>query len=231
MSDPSQRRAATFRRQLNPVLFIVASLAAAATLVAILAIPQWLSTQARWEVLRLHVGEIGRLAASVVDGDLHRQLLDPANYSDDLYARALKPLVRLHSADPDIHYLYTMFERDGVPYFVLDTAASPDLRTSRQLRASAYMERFDVREEYKDDWLQQIAADNTYVTPTFEQDDYGYFLTAHAPIYDSKGRYSGFVGVDFDMEYYLNREARFRVIATGCSQSSVLAELELFHIR
>ncbi len=160
------------------------------------------------------MGEIGQVAASVVDGDLHRKLLDPTNFSDELYARALRPLVRFHSADPNIFYLYTMVDRGGVPYFVLDTAASTDLRTDNKLRASAYMERFDLREEYKNDgWLDQIAAGKTYVNPTFEHDDYGDFLSATSPIYDSKGRYNGFVGVDFDLQYYFAQEARFRTIA------------------
>ena len=148
-------------------MFVIASFVAAAILVSIVAIPQWLSKQARWEVLRSHVGQIGQLAASVVDGDLHRQLLDPANYSDELYARALKPLVRFHSANSDLFYVYTMVDRGGIPYFVLDTAASPDLRTNHQLRASAYMERFDLRKQYEDDWLQQIAAGKTYVNSHF----------------------------------------------------------------
>ena len=90
----------------------------------------------------MDVGAIGQMAASVVDGDLHRRLLDPKNYSDDLYKRALEPLVRLHSADPDIFYLYTMVDRGGVAHFILDTASSPDLRTKHQLRASAYDETF-----------------------------------------------------------------------------------------
>jgi len=140
------------------VTFAVASLAAAAILLPLVLVPQWLSKQARWDALRSHVAEIGQLAATVVDGDLHRQLLDPANYSDDLYARALAALVRIHSADPNIFYLYTMVDRDGVPYFVLDTAKSPDLRTGHKLRASDYMERFDIREEYQDDWLKEIAS-------------------------------------------------------------------------
>lgn len=176
-------------------------------------------------MLRSHVGEIGQLAASVVDGDLHRQLLDPANYSDDLYARALKPLVRFHSANPDIFYLYTMVDRGGVAYFVLDTAASPDLQTKHQLRASAYMEKFEIRDESDDSWLKQIAAGKTYVTPSFEQDDFGTFLTAHVPIYDGNGQYSGFVGVDFDMQYYLSREARFRSIAIATLGAALLLAL------
>jgi diguanylate cyclase (GGDEF)-like protein len=211
-------------------VFLVASLAAATVLVSIVAIPQWASKQARWEVLRSHVGEIGQVAASVIDGDLHRQLLDPANYSDELYARALNPLVRFHSADPGVFYVYTMVDRGGIPYFVLDTAASPELRTSHQLRASAYMERFDLSKEYEDDWLQQIAAGKTYVTPTFEHDDYGDFLTAHAPIYDSKGRYSGFVGVDFDVQYYFAQEARFRAIAIGSLVAALIAALVIGYL-
>jgi diguanylate cyclase (GGDEF)-like protein len=108
-----------------------------------------------------------------------------------------------------------MVDRDGVAYFVLDTAASPDLKTDHKLEASGYMERFDVRQEYTDDWLQQLASGKTYVDPTFEQDDYGTFLSGHAPIYDSQGRYSGFVGVDFDLQYFFALEARFRAIAIG----------------
>jgi diguanylate cyclase (GGDEF)-like protein len=212
------------------MVFVVASLAAAVVLVSMVAIPQWLSKQARWEAIRSHVGEIGQVAASVVDGDLHRELLDPANYSDELYARALKPLVRFHSADPSIFYLYTMVDRGGVTYFVLDTAASPSLRTDHKLSASAYMERFDIRKEYEDDWLQRIAAGKTYVTPTFEHDDYGDFLTAHAPIYNTEGRYSGFVGVDFDLQYYFAQEARFRDIAIGSLVAALIVGLVIGYL-
>ena len=203
---------------------ITASLVAAAILLSLVLFPQWLMKQQRWEALRVHVGEIGQLAASVVDGDLHHRLLDPANYSDELYARALKPLVRFHSAYPSATYIYTMVDRGGIPYFVLDTAASPDLRTSHKLQASAYMERFDIRERYKGNWLEQIAAGKTYVTNTFQEDEYGSFLTAHVPIYDSKQDYSGFVGVDFDPRFYLAQEARFdRVMAASAGIALIAA--------
>ena len=197
-------------RQFRGDVFVIASIAAAAILLSIVTVPQWLSKQARWEVVRSHVGQIGQLAASVVDGDLHRRLLDPANYSAELYATALKPLVRFHSANSDLFYVYTMVDRDRTPYFILDTATSGDLVTKNHLRASGYMEPFKLQQTYADDWLDQIAAGKTYVTPTYEHDDYGYFLTAHVPIYDSHGAYSGFVGVDFDLGYYLAEEARFQ---------------------
>src|SRR5262249_15173380 len=173
-------------------------------------IPQWLSKQARLQVLRTHVAEIAQLAASVVDGDLHRKLLDPANKTPELYQRVVAPLVKFHSADPDIFYVYTMVERNGKSYFIVDTAASPDLVTPHALRPSEYDELFEAIDEEPDpDWLQRIAAGHTYVYPYFQRDTYGTFLSGHTPIYDSKGRYSGFVGVDFDLQYYLAQEASF----------------------
>jgi diguanylate cyclase (GGDEF)-like protein len=218
-------------RPFNWRVFAMTSLGAAIVLGSIVAIPQQLSKQARWEALRAHVGEVGQVAASVVDGDLHHRLIDPANYTDALYAEALKPLVRFHSADPNIHYLYTMVDRDGVAYYVLDTAEDPNLKTNRKLEKSAYMERFDLDPQYPDDgWLQQLAAGKTYVNPTFEKDDYGTFLTATSPIYDSQGRYSGFVGVDFDLDYYVASESRFRAIAIGSMIVALLGSLAIGYV-
>lgn len=213
-------------RKFTPRIFWIVTLAAAGVLGAIVAIPQWLSKQARMEVLRSHVGEIAQLAASVVDGDLHRQLLEPANYTPELYERTLAPLVRFHSADPEIFYVYTMVERGGKSHFVVDTAASSRLQTRHTLRASDYMEPFEPLDTEPDaDWLQQIASGKTYVYPDFQRDEYGNFLSGHTPIYDSEGRYSGFVGVDFDIDYYLAQEASFRAISIGTMAAALIAAL------
>lgn len=205
--------------------FAWVSLASALILCSIVAIPQWLSKQARWEVLRTHVARVADLAASAVDGDLHRRLLEPENYTPELYEKTLAPLVRFHSAYPDIFYVYTMVERDGRALFVVDTAASGALQTTRSLRASAYMEPFIPIDNAEPDWLQRIASGETYVYRQFQQDHYGNFLSGHAPIYDSQGRPSGFVGVDFDLEYYLDQEADFRAISIGTLITAALMSL------
>jgi diguanylate cyclase (GGDEF)-like protein len=218
-------------RQFTPRIFWIVSLAALVVLGAMLAIPQWLSKQARLEVLRSHVGQIAQIAASVVDGDLHRQLLDSANYTPELYEKVLAPLVRLHSADPDIFYVYTMMERGGKSFFVVDTAASDRLITRHKLRASAYMEPFEPLDQEPDpDWLQRIASGQTYVYPDFQHDEYGYFLSGHTPIYDSQKRYSGFVGVDFDIQYYLSQEAQFRAISIGTLAAALLLSLMIGYL-
>jgi diguanylate cyclase (GGDEF)-like protein len=210
------------QRPFQTRVFLATAGIAAIVLVSLVTLPQWLARQARLDVLRQHVAEIAELAAASVDGTLHRQLGEPDNFNADLYDRALAPLVRFHGAIPEAFYVYTMVVRDGEPYFVLDTAASPDLETPHKLRASAYMEHFRLREEYTSDWLDQLASGRTWVTPSFQVDDYGYFLTGHAPIRDSAGGYSGFTGVDFDLGYYLSQEARFTRIGWG-SVAGVLA--------
>jgi diguanylate cyclase (GGDEF)-like protein len=218
-------------RHFTPRVFWIAALASAVVLGTIVAVPQWLSKQARLDVLRSNVGQIARLAASTIDGDLHRQLLDPAQYTPQLYEKALAPLVRFHSAAPDVSYVYTMVERDGKSHFILDTAASNRLVTKRTLRASSYMEPFETIDKEPDpDWLQRIAAGETYVYPNFLNDEYGYFLSGHTPIFDSAGRYSGFVGVDFDIDYYLQREARFRAISIGTLLAALIFSIAIGYL-
>ena len=213
-------------RKISPRIFWLVSLAALAVLLVVVAIPQWLSKQARLEVLRSHVAEIAQIAASVVDGDSASPAARPANYTPELYERTLAPLVRFHSAAPEIFYVYTMVERGGKSFFVVDTAASTKLKTSRKLRPSAYMEPFEsIDVEPDPDWLQRIAAGQTYVYPRFQRDVYGTFLSGHTPIYDSQGRYSGFVGVDFDIGYYLAQESSFAAISYGTLAAALLIAL------
>jgi diguanylate cyclase (GGDEF)-like protein len=213
-------------RKISPRIFWLVTLAALAVLSTVVAVPQWLSKQARLEVLRSHVAEVAQIAASVVDGDLHRQLLDPANYTPELYERVVAPLVRFHSAAPEIFYVYTMMERGGKSFFVVDTAASNKLKTTRKLRPSAYMEPFEsIDVEPDPDYLQRIASGETYVYPKFQRDVYGTFLSGHTPIFDSQGRYSGFVGVDFDIKYYLALESSFRAILYGSVAGAILIAL------
>lgn len=201
----------------------------AALLLAIVVIPQTLSRHARLEVVRSHVGEVARMAASAVDGELHRQLLD-GETDEQTRARAREPLLRLHRAWPEARYVYTMFSRDGEVFFVLDTAQDAPFAAERDLRASEYLEPFHLRAEYESDWLEVIAAGGTFVNPQYQHDDYGYFLTGHAPIHDATGNIAGFVGVDFDLDYFLAEERRFRNIEFASICAALLLSLLLGYV-
>jgi diguanylate cyclase (GGDEF)-like protein len=190
---------------------LLATAAIAALLLVLVLVPQILARDARLEVLRQHVDQVARLAASHVDGDLHGLLL-AGDADEATLMRARAPLLRLHENWPEAIYVYTMGVRDGTAHFILDTAQDEQFATRRGLTASKYMEVFEQREEYRDDWLERLTAGKTYVTPGFQTDDYGTFLSGHAPIFDSAGGVSGFVGVDFSLDYFVGEETRFRRI-------------------
>ncbi|MCB1630607.1 MAG: GGDEF domain-containing protein [Pseudomonadales bacterium] len=210
----------------QPHVLLGSTVLIAVLMLALVLIPQTLSRQARLEVLRSHVGEEARVAASVVDGDAHRHLIEGHGTAEELDA-ARAPLLRLHRAWPEARYVYTMGMHDDRAFFVLDTAQDPLLAAERGLRMSRYLEPFQLREEYESDWLVELAAGLTYVNPQYQHDDYGYFLTGHAPIRDSTGQVSGFVGVDFDLEYFLAEEARFRRIELASLFGALLLSLVL----
>lgn len=210
-------------RTFTPRVFVLVTLAAAIALGALVAVPQWLSKQTRLEVLRAHVAQLAQLAAAVVDGDAHRELLDPGRYTPALYDRVVEPLARFHAASPGIIHAYTLVERAGRPYFVVDTTASRALATRR---APSYLEEFRLVDEERDArWLERIAHGETWVAPGFRQHEYGHLLAAYTPIYDSEGRYSGFVGVDYDVQAYLAQEAEFRVLFTGTLSAAMMVAI------
>lgn len=190
---------------------LIATALIAVTLLSLVLVPQFLAREARLQVLRMHVDQVARLAASHVDGDLHRGLLS-GTADEAMLAEARVPLMRLHERWPEAVYVYTMGVIDGTARFILDTAQDASFAARRDLMASRYLEPWEQREEYRDDWLQQLSAGETYVTPGFQLDDYGMFLSGHAPIFDRAGNVAGFVGVDFGLDYYLSQEAHFRRI-------------------
>lgn len=211
---------------------MIGTAAVAAVLLTVVLVPQLLSRDARLQVLRAHVGEVARLAASTIDGDLHRRLIEahaPGATAPDGAAlrEARAPLLRLHRSLPEANYVYTMGVLGDMPFFVLDTAQDASFAAGRRLKPSQYGEEFRIRPEYASDWLGEIAAGRTYVNEFFQRDDYGYFLSGHAPIRDSHGAVAGFAGVDFDLDYYVAEEARFRKIEIASIALTLLLSLLL----
>lgn len=209
---------------------LVATVLIAATLLSLVLVPQFLAREARLQVLRMDVDQVARLAATHVDGDLHRELLT-GTADDATLARARVPLIRLHERWPEAYYVYTMGIIDGQARFILDTAQDAQFAASHDgLKASRYLEPYEQREEYRDDWLQRLSTGQTYVTPGFQVDDYGMFLSGHAPIFDSAGQVAGFVGVDFGLDYYLSQEAHFRRIERASGGVALLLSVLLGYL-
>lgn len=206
--------------------------AIAAVLLTVVLVPQLLSRDARLQMLRAHVDQVARLAATVVDGDLHRQLIEgrlaDGSTPDEATLRAAGAgLLKMHQQWPEAMYVYTMGVRNGQVFFVLDTFHEPDFAAARKLAPTDYREIFRERPEYASNWLEELAAGRSFVNKGFEQDDYGTFLSGHAPIRDSSGKVAGFVGVDFDLNYYYAEEARFRRIEIASASFALLLSVLL----
>lgn len=212
--------------QFRPRTFLLATTAIAALLMTLVLVPQFAAREKRLEVLRMQVDQVARLAASHIDGDLHRLLLD-GTADEAALVRAREPLMRMHETWPEAVYVYTMGVREGMAYFILDTAQDAAFAGRRGLRPSQYMEPYEQREQYRDNWLQLLESGRTYVTPGFQNDDYGTFLSGHAPVFDRNGVVSGFVGVDFDLDYFLATEARFRRIEIASGSVALLLSILL----
>jgi hypothetical protein len=93
-------------------------------------------------VLRSNVAEISQLAASVVDGDLHRQLLDRVNYTPEPYAR-IEAAGSIPFGEP--RHLFSLHAlRDRASYFRRISIKTGE-QTNRNLHVLAIVTTFPAR--------------------------------------------------------------------------------------
>lgn len=163
-------------------------------------------------LVRSNVRQLAKVASLLVDIEKHELLTEPEQIDSELYTELLEPLVRFHQAVPDIHYLYTMrVDPDGNEFFVLDTATNPSvqamlLRLGREAEASDLLEAYDLPEEAQfTDVDSAMLTGESYVFENVYEDSYGSFVSAQAPLFDSGGRYVGYLGVDFELDAFSAR--------------------------
>lgn len=154
------------------------------------------------EVRRLAV-----LASDRVDPQLHKQLTSPEQTGNATYRKALKPLLEFHRKVPEIHYLYTMVTRNGIDYFVLDTAFDKGIRSSPDVIFSTVMEPFESPEKPVEE-RAALARGESFVYDEPYTDNFGTFINAVAPIFDENHERIGHIGVDFRISQYEDRLAQ-----------------------
>ena len=142
-----------------------------------------------FQSFRTHVGILASTLATIVDGDLHKTLRDNSQLNNKDYKKAILPLVKFHNVNPNIFYVYTLIEKENSIYYILDTMSDDRLNLGRPaLENTEIMEELEILEENQDNWI--------------ETDNYGTFVSGHAPFYDSSGHLEGFVGIDYDTTVY-----------------------------
>lgn len=145
--------------------------------------------------------QFARIAAPLVDGDLHEQLTSPAQVNTTLHKKALAPLIRLHRSIPSAAYLYTCISVSNQVRFVLDTSTSSNELSSARIYSPSLI--MDLYKSPDPAMLLALKDGIVFSTDTPVQDEFGSFMSGYAPIFNSAGKRLGIVGVDLSLEDYL----------------------------
>lgn len=164
------------------------------------------------------IRELSETAATLIDVAQHEQLQDPSQMNSDTYKAVLAPLIRMHQKLPQAQYLYTMrVSDDDKLAIVLDTTADDGIRRAqedlgRHIVPSPLLEAYQLpyTPEKNAALLRSLRAGESYVDPTPFSDEYGQFVSGHAPLLTSAGKFVGFIGIDYNVDEYTHELTTLR---------------------
>ncbi len=143
--------------------------------------------------------------AATVDGDAHRQIEKVEDPFDPYYLAFVAPLERARLAAGHVPYLYTNVLRDGQVYFVANPSPQLDLDGDGFPDSAPHL--MALYEEPSHSLLQALREQRAIVDEVPYTDRWGTFISAYAPIFDSRGDFVGTLGMDLS---YAGFEARLR---------------------
>ena len=162
-------------------------------------------------------------AAVLTDGDLHQTLTRPEQKGSADYLKVQEPYRKILAGNPDLRYVYTAIMRDDKVYLVIDTqpeANASDKEITRKTTAN-------VMEEYPDAspyFRRALKEHIPLVEDAPYTDEWGTFISAYQPIYDSKHNPIGIVGADIDAtEFNARMRAVWMAFGLGVVLSLALA--------
>ncbi len=166
------------------------------------------STSAIRALIRKNMLDISNTAAGLLDGDALGALTEEDVGKDafnDVYAK-----LAVFQKNIDIEYIYAV-RQTGPDEFCFTVDPDP-------VEPGAFGELVLVTDALREAGRGVAAVDNAPAA-----DRWGNFYSAYSPVFDSKGRVAGIVGVDFNSEWY-DRQIRQNTLVVGClSVLSVLA--------
>jgi signal transduction histidine kinase/CheY-like chemotaxis protein len=162
--------------------------------------------EAQLDAVRTELMQLARVAATRVDGDLHRRLTSEKQMGSPEHLAALDPLVRFHKATSDVIYVYTAVLDHGQIYFVLGTdylyrivadGLPPDPIMTPYYTPDPALRRALERHE--------PAVNREPVQEVLRS-----YMSAYAPFYDAQGEFVGVVGIDMWVRDFDARMAAIR---------------------
>lgn len=155
-------------------------------------------------LVKENMKHLAELAASQIDGDKHAKLESSKDQGSLSYKEVIAPLVKFHEASPSVYYLYTLRPKNDSYEFVLDTAYyRKSLEGNEDLSPSLIGEPYTYK-QLNEKAILNAALENHHAWAFDEpvHDEFGEFIMAGAPFYQSNGELSGIVGVDHHMAVF-----------------------------
>ena len=160
--------------------------------------------------IRGNLAGLSQQAATLLDAGALSHFDATTDKGGDAYRAAAAPLQKIIDADKRLAYIYSMIERDGKIYFIMDIQP-----TGGGGEPSAVMEEYAeaspaLIQAFRD---QKVTTESEPVS-----DKWGAFLSGYAPLIDASGRFAGMVGVDITLKEYeasLNRIRLALLIGLG----------------
>jgi signal transduction histidine kinase/CheY-like chemotaxis protein len=179
------------------------------------------ASEAQLGAVRTELAQLARVAATEVDGDLHRKITSNAQAGTAEHLALIAPLTRFHKATRDVIYVYTAILKNGRVYFVVGT--DYQYRVSGDtLPPDPLMKPYDGPDRLLRQALErhELTVDSDVVHEAKRS-----YMSAYAPFYDSAQRFVGVVGIDM---WVRDLDARLAAIRrTGLSALAALALLSL----
>jgi len=159
------------------------------------------------EQIQSDLRDRAQTVASLVNGDQVQTLTSAAQESGATYRALIEPLRKVRESNASIKYLYTLVKKDGKVYFVLDPTDAGDRDNDGVDDKSHLMDAYDSVTA-----SMSSALDTGHVTveASPSSDKWGTFISAYAPILNSKKQVVGVAGVDMTADRYLESQATLR---------------------
>ena len=177
--------------------------------------------EAQLDAVRMELLQLARTAATLVDGDAHRDIVSQRQAGSPAHLALLAPLVKFHKATSDIIYVYTAVLERGRVYYVLGTdylyrvpgdTEPPELIMAPHDTADPTLRR-------------ALERHTTAVNEEPVKEAVRSYMSAYAPFFDRNGRFVGVIGVDM---WVRNFDARIDAIRrAGIGAFAAVALLSL----
>lgn len=132
--------------------------------------------------------DIARIAAKFTDGDLHQTITHHNQMQGQTYQSLRNNYLKILQAKPNIRFIYTNILKDGKVYFIVDANLDGNDKNTSYV--------MDEYNSHSPALMSALTTGQAMVDERFYTDQWGTFLSAHAPIFNSKQEFVATVSVD-----------------------------------